>query len=142
VIGQVMGESITMGVIGGIVGVGLGFAGSKIVTKVAPALSASVGQTTGSATPGGARTFPGGGGFPGGGFPGGGFPGGGFPGRGAGFRAASAAPSTTVHLTAPVNANIIILAVALAVAGGLIAGMLGGWRAARLRPAAALARVE
>jgi ABC-type antimicrobial peptide transport system permease subunit len=131
VIGQVMGESITMGVIGGIVGVGLGFAGSKIVTKVAPPLSASVGQTTGSATPGGARTFPGGG-----------FPGGGFPGRGAGFRAASAAPSTTVHLTAPVTANIIILAVALAVAGGLIAGMLGGWRAARLRPAAALARVE
>jgi ABC-type antimicrobial peptide transport system permease subunit len=133
VIGQVMGESITMGVIGGIVGVGLGFAGSKIVTKVAPPLSASVGQTTGSATPGGARTFPGGGG---------GFPGGGFPGRGAGFRAASAAPSTTVHLTAPVTVNIIILAVALAVAGGLIAGMLGGWRAARLRPAAALARVE
>jgi ABC-type antimicrobial peptide transport system permease subunit len=132
VIGQVMGESITMGVIGGIVGVGLGFAGSKIVTKVAPPLSASVGQTTGSATPGGARTFPGGGGFPGGGF----------PGRGAGFRAASAAPSTTVHLTAPVTVNIIILAVALAVAGGLIAGMLGGWRAARLRPAAALARVE
>ncbi|HEV2242159.1 MAG TPA: hypothetical protein VGR98_14050 [Streptosporangiaceae bacterium] len=136
-IGQVLGESITMGVIGGIVGVGLGFAGSKIVTEVAPALSASVGQTAGSATPGGARTFPGGGGFPGGGFPGGGF-----PGRGAGFRAASAAPSTTVHLTAPVTANIIILAVALAVAGGLIAGMLGGWRAARLRPAAALARVE
>jgi ABC-type lipoprotein release transport system permease subunit len=31
---------------------------------------------------------------------------------------------------------------ALTVAGGLIAGILGGWRAARLRPAAALARVE
>src|SRR5215469_2582099 len=130
---QVIGESITMGIIGGLVGIGLGFAGSKIVAKVAPPLSASLGQTTGSATPGGARTFPGGGGFPGSG---------GFPGRGAGLRAASAAPSTTVHLTAPVTANIIILAVALAVAGGLIAGILGGWRAARLRPAAALARVE
>jgi ABC-type antimicrobial peptide transport system permease subunit len=131
VIGQVMGESITMGIIGGVVGIGLGFAGAKIVAKVAPSLTASVGQTTGSAAPGGARTFLGGGGFPGGGFPGGGA-----------FRAASATGATTVHLTAPVTLNIIILAVALAVAGGLIAGMLGGWRAARLRPAAALARVE
>jgi putative ABC transport system permease protein len=136
VIGQVMGESITMGIIGGAVGVGLGFAGAKIVAKVAPSLTASVGPTTGSATPGGARAF---GGF-GGGAPGGGF-GGGAP--GGGFRAASAAAHpTTVHLTAPVTLNVIILAVALAVAGGLIAGMLGGWRAARLRPAAALARVE
>jgi hypothetical protein len=36
----------------------------------------------------------------------------------------------------------IVAAVALAVGGGLLAGSLGGWRAARLRPAAALARVE
>jgi ABC-type antimicrobial peptide transport system permease subunit len=133
VIGQVMGESITMGIIGGVVGVGLGFAGAAIVAKVAPSLTASVGQTTGSATPGGARAF-------GGGAPGGGFPGGGAPGNA--FRTASAAHPTTVHLTAPVTLNIIVLAVVLAVAGGLIAGMLGGWRAARLRPAAALARVE
>jgi ABC-type antimicrobial peptide transport system permease subunit len=133
VIGQVMGESITMGIIGGVVGVGLGFAGAAIVAKVAPSLTASVGQTTGSATPGGARAF-------GGGAPGGGFPGGGASGNA--FRTASATHPTTVHLTAPVTLNIIILAVVLAVAGGLIAGMLGGWRAARLRPAAALARVE
>ncbi|HEX4659854.1 MAG TPA: ABC transporter permease [Streptosporangiaceae bacterium] len=134
VIGQVMGESITMGIIGGVVGIGLGFAGAKIVTKVAPSLTASVGPTTGSATPGGARAF---GGF------GGRAPGGGFGGRpGGGFSTAAAAHPTTVHLTAPVTLNIIILAVVLAVAGGLIAGMLGGWRAARLRPAAALARVE
>jgi hypothetical protein len=36
----------------------------------------------------------------------------------------------------------VALAVVLAIAGGLIAGSLGGWRAVRLRPAAALARVE
>jgi putative ABC transport system permease protein len=47
-----------------------------------------------------------------------------------------------VHLTAPVTLTAIALAVVLAIAGGLIAGMFGGWRAARLRPAAALARVE
>ena len=38
--------------------------------------------------------------------------------------------------------SIVIAAVLLAIAGGLIAGIFGGWRAARLRPAAALARVE
>jgi ABC-type lipoprotein release transport system permease subunit len=142
VIGQVMGESVTMGVIGGAVGIGLGYAGSKIVANVAGPLTASLGPTTGSATPGGARTFNGGGGFGGGGGGGGGFGGGG-GGAGVADRFRNAAThATTVHLTAPVTVNIIILAVVLAVAGGLIAGMLGGWRAARLRPAAALARVE
>jgi putative ABC transport system permease protein len=137
VIGQVMGESIAMGIIGGAVGIGLGFLGSKIVESASKSLTASVGPTTGSATPGGARTFGGGfGGAPGGG--GSGFPGGGTADR---FRTA-ATHATTVHLTAPVTLNIIILAVVLAVAGGLIAGIFGGWRAARLRPAAALARVE
>ncbi len=144
VIGQVMGESIALGIVGGALGIGLGFAGAEIVKKVSKPLTASVGPTTGSATPGGARAF-GGGGF-GGGAGGGGFGGGGGGGFGGGgtsrFRTAAAAHATTVHLTAPVTLNIIILAVVLAVAGGLIAGMLGGWRAARLRPAAALARVE
>jgi putative ABC transport system permease protein len=138
VIGQVMGESITLGIIGGVVGVGLGFLGAEIVKKVAHPLTASLALTTGSATPGGARAF---GGFGGG--EGGGGAGGGGRGGGGGFRAAGAAArATTVHLTAPVTIDIIILAVVLAVAGGLIAGILGGWRAARLRPAAALGRVE
>ena len=48
--------------------------------------------------------------------------------------------TVSVTLTAPVT-TVILLAVALAAAGSLIAGSLGGWRAARLRPAAALARV-
>jgi ABC-type antimicrobial peptide transport system permease subunit len=134
VIGQVMGESVAVGIIGGLAGVALGFAGAAIVTAVAPALSASVGQTTGSATPGGARQFSGGSG--GGGFtpPGGG----GFsrPGTGTGGQ------SVLVHLAASVTVDAVVLAVVLALAGGLIAGTFGGWRAARLRPAAALARVE
>jgi putative ABC transport system permease protein len=143
VIGQVMGESLTLGIIGGVVGVGLGFLGAEIVKKVAHPLTASLALTTGSATPGGARAF---GGFGGGGGEGGGG-GGGFGGGGGGgggrFRGVGAAArATTVHLTAPVTIDIIILAVVLAVAGGLIAGLLGGWRAARLRPAAALGRVE
>jgi ABC-type antimicrobial peptide transport system permease subunit len=46
-----------------------------------------------------------------------------------------------VALTAPVSLTTIALAVGLAVAGGLIAGVFGGWRASRLRPADALRRV-
>ncbi|HEY2076480.1 MAG TPA: ABC transporter permease [Streptosporangiaceae bacterium] len=144
VVGQVVGEAITIGVIGGAVGVGLGFLGSALVGHFAPSLTAAVGQNTGSATPGGARTFTGGG-FPGGG---GGFPGGGggFPGGGGFARTrtgfASAAPTVHVHLIPVVSGSAIAAAVVLAIAGGLIAGGFGGWRAARLRPAAALARVE
>ena len=132
IVGQVMGEAITIGIVGGAAGVALGFAGAALVAKLAPPLSASVGQTTGSATPGGARTFGGGGGPPGGGSGGGGF----------GRAAANATHTVAVHLTAPVTISAVVLAVVLAVAGGLIAGSFGGWRAARLRPAAALARVE
>jgi len=128
VVSQVMGESVVIGVVGGIAGVGLGFIGAGLVSRLAPALSASIGPTTGSATPGGARTFAG--------------PG--SSGGGPGFRrlAADASHTVAVHLTAPVTLGAIAIAAALAIAGGLIAGGFGGWRAARLRPAAALARVE
>jgi putative ABC transport system permease protein len=47
-----------------------------------------------------------------------------------------------VTLSAPVAVRLILLAVSLALAGGLLAGGFGGWWAARLRPAAALARVD
>ncbi|MGH3408165.1 MAG: ABC transporter permease [Streptosporangiaceae bacterium] len=147
VIGQVVGEAVVIGIVGGAVGVGLGFLGATLAGHLSKPLTASVGQTTGSATPGGAQTFTGGGsgGFPGGGT-GGGFPGGGTGGGGGrpfGFRdAGNAVHTVTVHLTAPVTVDAIIAAVVLAIAGGLIAGAFGGWRAARLRPAAALARVE
>ena len=67
IIGQVMGEAVTLGIIGGVVGVGLGLAGAELVSKLSPKLSAVVGQTTGSATPGGARRFGFGGGSGGGG---------------------------------------------------------------------------
>jgi ABC-type lipoprotein release transport system permease subunit len=134
IVGQVMGEAITIGIIGGAVGVAIGFGGAALISKLARPLSASVGQTTGSATPGGARTF-GGGGFGGGG-------GGGRGGGGFGRAAANATHTVAVHLTATVTLDAVVLAVVLALAGGLIAGMFGGWRAARLRPAAALSRVE
>ena len=45
-------------------------------------------------------------------------------------------------LTSTLQRNTRNGMVALAVAGGLIAGAFGGWRASRLRPADALRRVE
>ena len=122
VVGQVMGETLAIGVAGGILGVALGFAGAALVESLVGPLSATVGQNTGSASPGGQQGF----GPPGGGF----------------GRLADAAKTVPVHLTAPVTASAIALAVLLAVAGGLVAGAFGGWRAARLRPAAALAQVQ
>jgi ABC-type antimicrobial peptide transport system permease subunit len=147
IVGQVMGESVTLGLIGGVVGVGLGFAGAELVSKLSHKLNATVGQTTGSATPGGARQFGfggSGGGFGGtAGTGGGGVPGGGASGGGGFFNHASTAANHTVAvpLTASVSGEVIVLAVVLAVAGGIIAGMFGGWRAARLRPADALSKV-
>ena len=63
---QVMGESVAIGIIGGVIGVALGLAGAELVNKLAPPLKASVGTTTGSATPGGVRQFGGTGGAGGG----------------------------------------------------------------------------
>jgi putative ABC transport system permease protein len=119
VVSQVIGEALAVGVVGGVAGVGLGFAGAALIDALAPPLTASTGAAAGAAA-GGAGSF------------------GGALGRLAG----SAASTVTVHLTAVVTAGAIVLAVALAIGGGLLAGALGGWRAARLRPAAALSRVE
>lgn len=115
---QVVGEAMVNGLVGGALGIALGLAGAYVVTAISPGLQAQVGGGTG-------------GGFGGGG--GAGFPGG--PGR-------RTAKTLEVALTAPVSVTTIVLAVGLAVAGGLIAGAFGGWRASRLRPADALRRVE
>ena len=103
---QVMGEAVALGIIGGAVGIGLGLAGAEPVSKLSPELSAVVGQTTGSATPGGSRQFGfgGAGGAGGGGFggAGGGGGGGGFGGGpGAGISAPPGRPATRWRCTCP-----------------------------------------
>jgi putative ABC transport system permease protein len=47
-----------------------------------------------------------------------------------------------IALSAPVSVTTIALAAGLAIAGGLIAGAMGGWRASRMRPADALRSVS
>ncbi len=117
---QVLGESVAMGVVGAVVGVGLGFAGVAIISKVAPKLSALI---------------PGAGG------------GGTFQSQsvngGPVSRTIGGSPDRTipVPLHPSITVGVILLAVLLAVAGGLVAGSFGSWRIAKLRPADALSRV-
>src|SRR5215470_15454655 len=49
IVAQVMAESLTVGVIGGAAGVGVGFAGAAIITAVAPKLTATIANSTGQA---------------------------------------------------------------------------------------------
>ncbi|GAA2320943.1 hypothetical protein GCM10010431_47800 [Streptomyces kunmingensis] len=116
---QVIGEAVVNGLIGGVLGIAVGLAGAYAVTAISPTLSAQLGGSGG------------GGGMDGG------------PGGGGGMmRQAASGKTLDIALSAPVSATTIALAVGLAVAGGLIAGAFGGWRASRLRPADALRRVE
>jgi putative ABC transport system permease protein len=122
IVAQVLGESAAIGVGGATVGVGLGFAGVAVIAAVAPKLSATVGGSNGAQA-----SSPG---FPANPNPAGQYPAGG-----------SVSHVLSVPLHPAVTAGVIILAVVLAVAGGLLAGALGSWRIAGLRPADALARV-
>ncbi|QHC57934.1 FtsX-like permease family protein [Rathayibacter sp. VKM Ac-2760] len=118
IVRQVAGESVVQGLIGGAAGIVLGLIGIAIVNAVAPTLSGTSTSTSAMGAGG---------------------PGGGFGGGGPG--AAQTAAATEVALSLPVTVPVILLAVGLAVLGGLLAGALGGWRASRLRPAAALRSV-
>jgi ABC-type lipoprotein release transport system permease subunit len=119
VVGQVMGESLVIGAGGAVLGVLLGYGGAALIGALAPDLTATVGASNAAAVSGPGR----------------------FLGSGAAQALAGAGHTVSVALTAPVTVSVIGLAVLLALAGGLIAGSFGGWRAARLRPAAALAMV-
>lgn len=131
IVRQVAGESLVQGLIGGAAGVALGLAGILAVNLVAPTLTASMGSgfTFGGgpviSTDGGDTTQ----GATGPQFEGG--PLGGGP----------EAATTDIVLNAPVAVSMLLFAVGLAILGGLLAGAIGGWRAARLRPAEALRSV-
>ena len=116
VVGQVAGESVVQGLIGGAVGLVAGLAGILAINLIQPTISSAPAVQSG---------------------PAGGGPGGGGP----GFMQALSNTTTDIVLTAPVTVWVIVAADGLAVAGGLIAGAFGGWRAARLSPAEALRSV-
>ena len=118
IVTQVLGESVTMGAAGAAAGVGLGFAGAAVIAAVAPKVSATIPGSSGSAAQ---ATVPGG-------------------------PTGELDPATAPHVLAipvhpSVTVGVIVLAVILAIAGGLLAGSFGSWRIARLRPAEALSQV-
>jgi ABC-type antimicrobial peptide transport system permease subunit len=124
VVGQVMGEAVAQGILGGILGIGIGVGGAVLISKLAPNLTATVGAAaTGAPVTGAAVAGAG-------------------PQGPIGQALASASHTINVPLTAPLSFGLFALAIGLALAGGLLAGSLGGWRAARLRPAEALRRVD
>jgi putative ABC transport system permease protein len=106
-----------MGVAGAAAGVGLGFAGAAIIDAVVPTLPAIVGGNTSpqvSGPPSAQSQMVGG---------------------------ASLSQPVAVQLHPSVGAGVIMLAVILAIAGGLLADAFGSWRIAALRPVDALSRV-
>lgn len=126
IVGQVAGESVVQGLIGGVVGAAVGLAGVIVINVIAPTLSggasSSTGRMAGPAMQAGADVAaPGGFGGP--------------PGT-------QTQALTEITLNAPVSIDIILIAIALSITGGLIAGAMGGWRAAHLSPAEALRSVN
>jgi len=114
VVRQVTGESLLQGLLGGVFGVVIGVGGALLIGVLGLQLKATVAQASGG--------------------------GGGFGPFGQGAVVSSG--STTLKLTAPISISLILLAVALAVAGGLVSGAVGGLRAARLRPADSLRHLD
>ena len=125
VVGQVAGESVVQALIGGAAGVVLGVVGVWIINLVAPTISSAPAAMSGQGGPGGTGGPGGGGGATGGG----------------GTFGTLAQTATDIVLHAPLSLWIIVAALLLAVAGGLVAGAFGGWRAAKLSPAEALRAV-
>ena len=129
IVRQVAGESLVQGLLGGVVGVAIGLAGIFAVNWIAPTLTASTGSQFTFGGPvissnGDAPTTQGG------------------PAVSSGpLGGADAGSSTDIVLNAPIALYVLLLAVGLAIVGGLLAGAFGGWRAARLRPAEALRSV-
>ncbi len=112
VVRQVVGESLAQGVVGGLVGVALGIGVSAAIGAFAPTLDA-----TSAASSAAGSAF--------------------------GLGALTARAVTEhVKLTAPIAATVVLVGFGLALAGGLVAGAAGAFRAARLRPADALRTVE
>ena len=114
VVSQVLGEALVTGIAGGLAGIVLAFGATKLVGRLSPSLQATVAGTSGTASQPG----------------------------GPGGVVQSVAHTVTVYLHAAISPQLLLVAIALAIGGALIAGALGGWRAAALSPADALCRVD
>ena len=128
IVGQVAGESLVTGLIGIVAGAIVGVAAILIINAISPQISVGGGGAQRLAQSGAQS-----GGGSGAGF-------GGFGGQGGFADFAGQASSVTLH--ADITVAVILIAAGLALLGAVLAGVFGGWRAAALRPAAALRTVE
>lgn len=117
VVSQITGESVIQGLLGGVAGAAIGVGAAGLIGALGITLEATAEA---------AQT-----GF--------GPPGGGPGGAGGGTEEAAA---KLVELGAPVDPSLIVLAIGLAILGGLVAGSIGSVRAARMSPSEALRSVE
>jgi len=110
VVRQVMAETVGIGIVGGVIGVAIGAGVCAVIGAVGPSLS-----VTSTALSVGASTL-----------------------SNLVHQSNKGTLTSVVHLTAPIHGTTILIAFAGALVGGILAGMIGGWRAARLAPASAL----
>jgi ABC-type antimicrobial peptide transport system permease subunit len=111
VVRQILGETMGIGLLGGVLGIGVGVLVAFGVHQFSPTLTATTSGVPGLAGSNLSRFF---------------------------GQATSAAQTTKLTLSAPLHPSTLLLGVAFALVGGLLAGLVGGWRAARLAPAVAL----
>jgi len=110
VVRQIMAETFGIGLVGAVAGVAVGFGVAEAVNLFGPTLQSTLtGATVGASTAG--SVF---------------------------HQAATASSQQSIHMQAVIDAGTVLLGVACALLGGLLAGALGGWRASRLSPATAL----
>ena len=111
VVRQLLGETLGIGLLGGVLGVGIGAAATKAVHAFSPTFTATSGGVPGIGSSSLSQLF---------------------------GQASTALQTTHITLTAPLHPATMALGVAMAVVGGLLAGLVGGFRAARLAPAVSL----
>ncbi|MCT2992016.1 ABC transporter permease [Propionibacterium freudenreichii] len=136
IVGQVATESLLRAGIGGAAGIVLGLVATMVINAMGITLSGS----TGGFSMGGGRGAPGG--QPSGMPSMAGGQAGGAPAGGGGGMAERASNAVNVVLHSPVSIQMIAIGLAAALVGGLLAGVIGGWRAGGMRPAEALRSVE
>jgi ABC-type antimicrobial peptide transport system permease subunit len=111
VVGQILAETTAIGVIGGVLGVVLGVLAAGGASALIPELSASSTGVPGLGSSNLSQFF---------------------------GQSQTVAQSVNVHLHSVLHPSTLLLGALFAVAGGLLAGLVGAWRAARLAPVEAL----
>ncbi|MDQ1375794.1 MAG: hypothetical protein QOJ09_3132 [Actinomycetota bacterium] len=111
VVRQLLGETMGIGLIGGVLGLGVGAIVATGVHAFSPSLKATSSGVPGVGSSSLSAFF---------------------------GQAATTAHTTTVKLSAPLHPSTLALGVVFALVGGVLAGLVGGWRAARLAPVVAL----